>query len=78
MYSITGKYLYILLQKCINLSQLNGLPFEVYDLFRAKCSGNMHEIRQVYNNLCSNPKFTVFRVKNRLNTGNRDFLVNFT
>jgi hypothetical protein len=50
--------------------------FSVGDLLRSKCSGTLAEIKQVYLNLSTNPRFTVYRIKNRLDTSNRDFLVN--
>ena len=52
------------------------MRFSVGDLLRSKCSGTLAEIKQVYLNLSTNPRFTVYRIKNRLDTSNRDFLVN--
>lgn len=52
------------------------VSFTVADLLRCKCSGTLEEIIEVYHNLTSNPLFTVYRVKNRIDTCNRDFLIN--
>ena len=46
------------------------------DLLRAKCNGTREQILKVYNNVKNNPKFKIIRVKNRLKTGNKDFLIN--
>jgi hypothetical protein len=54
------------------------LPFGVSDLLRAKCSGTIPQIRKMIDNMRKNPQIKIIRVKNRLGTGNRDFLINFT
>lgn len=38
--------------------------------------GTLEEIKKVYEKLSSHEKFTVYRVKNRIDTSNKDFLVN--
>jgi hypothetical protein len=43
---------------------------------RCKCSGTLKEIKEVWDKINSHPKFKVYRVKNRLDTSNRDFLIN--
>ena len=48
------------------------------DLLRAQCYGDIHEMRQVINNLSEDERVTIVRVKNRLSTPNHDFLINFT
>lgn len=50
--------------------------FTVSDLLRCKCSGTLEEIKEVYGRLTGSGLFTVYRVKNRIDTCNRDFLVN--
>jgi hypothetical protein len=64
----------------INFLKLSGelLPFSVCDLLRGRCSCTIAEMKQVFKNLQSNPDIKIVRVKNRLDTGNRDFMVNFT
>ena len=75
---ITFKYLISVINNFSLLKVIRkGLPFDVYDLFRAKCSGNAKEIKQIYENLKKNSNFKIIRVKNRLNTNNKDFLINF-
>ena len=57
---------------------LEFVPFSVMDLLRAKCSGTLDEIKQVLNKLEKHSDIQLIRVKNRLDTGNRDFLINFS
>lgn len=52
------------------------MSFNVADLLRCRCSGTLSEIRIVYDNLCRHPELTIYRIKNRLDTSNRDFLLN--
>lgn len=52
------------------------MSFGVYDLLRAKCTGTKEEITEVYANLVESKQLKVVRVKNRLDSINRDFLVN--
>lgn len=54
------------------------LPFSVCDLLRARCSCTMEELQMVLANISKRKDVKVVRVKNRLDTGNRDFLINFT
>lgn len=53
-------------------------PFKVFDLFRGKCSGSHQQIKQVYENLKRSAVFKIIQVKNRIDTPNRDFLINMT
>ena len=47
-------------------------------MFRCKCSGTKDQIIRVYENLTSaNKQFKILRVKNRLNEGTQDILINF-
>jgi hypothetical protein len=57
---------------------LEFVSFSVMDLLRAKCFGSVEEMRRVLKNLQENPEIQLVRVKNRLETGNRDFLINFS
>lgn len=59
-----------------DLKDISLLRFGVMDLLRAKCQGTRDQIIKVYNNIKKNPKFEIIRVKNRLKTGNKDFLIN--
>lgn len=52
------------------------VTFTISDLLRCKCSGSLAEIKEVWKRLNSHSKLRVYRVKNRLDTSNRDFLVN--
>jgi hypothetical protein len=52
------------------------VTFNISDLLRCKCSGTLSEIKAVWDKIKKYPKFKVYRVKNRLDTSNRDFLVN--
>lgn len=52
--------------------------FSVMDLLRAKCSASLPDLKKVIAKLYSNHSIKLVRVKNRLSTGNRDFLINFT
>jgi hypothetical protein len=54
------------------------LPFGASDLLLAKCSGTIPQIRKVIDNIQKNPNIKIIRVKNKLGTGNTDFLINFT
>jgi hypothetical protein len=53
------------------------VSFSIFDILRAKCFGTIDEVRKVVKNLTTHKAIKVVRVKNRLNTGNRDFLINF-
>jgi hypothetical protein len=63
-----------------NLLRLDSqlIPFSVSDILRAKCSCTLLEMAQVMKNINCNSDINVLRIKNRLGTGNRDFLINFT
>lgn len=52
------------------------VTFTISDLLRSKCVGSLEEIKQVYHTLKSHPRLEVYRVKNRIDTSNKDFLVN--
>lgn len=45
-------------------------------MLRCKCSGSLAEMKEVWLRLSTHPKLRVYRVKNRLDTSNRDFLIN--
>jgi hypothetical protein len=53
------------------------ITFSVSDLLRAKCSGTIEQIRQVINNIQQKEGVKIVKIRNRLATGNRDFLINF-
>lgn len=78
------KYLFELLEhiqklmKAIKIHIDGPVPFQIFDLFRGKCSGSYQEIKQVYKNLKESKVFKIIQVKNRINTPNRDYLVNMT
>lgn len=59
-----------------DLADISLLKFGVMDLLRAKCEGTRDQILKVYNNIKNNPEFKIIRIKNRLKTGNKDFLIN--
>lgn len=52
------------------------VTFRISDLLRCKCVGTLQQIKQVYGRLASSDRFTIYRVKNRIDTPNKDFLVN--
>mgnify|MGYP000857377924 FL=1 len=53
------------------------MTFGISDLLRCKCSGSLQEIKAVWKQIESRTdRLKVYRVKNRLDTVNRDFLVN--
>ena len=60
-----------------DLKDISLIKFGIMDLLRAKCQGTRDQILKVYQNLKNNTKFEIIRVKNRLKTGNKDFLINF-
>jgi hypothetical protein len=49
----------------------------VSDLLRCKCSGTVSEVVEVINKIKKHDRLQIVRIKNRMNTGNQDFLVNF-
>jgi hypothetical protein len=53
------------------------ITFSVSDLLRSKCSGTIAEIKEVIKNIQKKEGVKIVRIKNRLETGNRDFLINF-
>ncbi len=60
---------------CLASKDFKLVTFNVCDLLRSKCVGNKEEIRKVFEQL--NAICVVTRVKDRLETSNHDFLVNF-
>jgi hypothetical protein len=56
--------------------EFSFVSFNVADLLRSRCSGTLDEIKEVYDNLSNHPNLTIYRIKNRLDTSNRDFLIN--
>lgn len=57
-------------------SSYQFVTFNISDLLRCKCSGSLVDVQRVYQAICSHPLLEVYRAKNRLDTGNRDFLLN--
>lgn len=52
------------------------VSFSISDLLRCKCTGSLKEIKEVWAKLSNHEQLKVYRVKNRLDTSNRDFLIN--
>lgn len=52
------------------------MSFGIYDLLRARCSGSVDEIGSVYKRLLTSGTFEIIRIKNRMETVNKDFLLN--
>jgi hypothetical protein len=52
------------------------MSFALYDLLRAKCYGSSEEINLVYSRLLASEVFEIIRVKNRMDSVNKDFLLN--
>jgi hypothetical protein len=53
------------------------IPFNVSDILRCKCSCTIHDMGQVIKKMNQHNSIKVLRIKNRLLTENRDFLINF-
>lgn len=81
-------FFYSMHKKCIKRIGKEGLnfvrldrellSFSVCDLLRARCSCTVEQITKVLHLLRTAPGVNIVRVKNRLDSGNRDFLINFT
>lgn len=52
------------------------MSFKISDLLRSKCVGTLQQIKKVYQKISGNQKIQIYRIKNRIDTSNRDFLVN--
>lgn len=61
---------------CSGREPISLISFGIYDLLRAKFSGTKEDIIAAYNILCESKSFKVIRIKNRLDTINKDFLIN--
>jgi len=58
-------------------SQIDMISFGVMDLLRCKCIGSKEEILRIYEQLQTRTDyFEIIRVKNKLNEGTRDILIN--
>jgi hypothetical protein len=58
-------------------SQIDLITFNVMDLLRCKCVGSKHDILRIYEQLQTRSDyFEIIRVKNKLNEGTRDILIN--
>lgn len=60
----------------MKLDDLEFIRFSVSDLLRCKCSGTVSEVIEVMKRLQKHDQLTIVRIKDRLKTGNQDFLVN--
>jgi hypothetical protein len=61
---------------CIE-STVDLVRFGVMDILRAKCKGSKSQLLRVYNELISKKDyFEIVRIKNKLDGGTRDVLIN--
>jgi hypothetical protein len=60
----------------VEYKNFSFVTFTISDLLRCKCTGTLAEIKEVWEKLKNHPHLKVYRVKNRLDTSNKDFLVN--
>lgn len=63
-------------KETVTFFDMEFVTFTISDLLRCKCTGSLANIRRVFDTLSKHPRFTVYRVKNRVDTSNKDFLVN--
>jgi hypothetical protein len=63
-----------------HLSSVNLVTLKIFDLLRCKCHSNEDEIIYIVQALKQferdDPKFEIVRVKDRLNQGTRDIMIN--
>ncbi len=52
------------------------VSFSTSDILRCKCFGTLSQLKHAHKNILNHPNLEVYKVRNRIDTSNRDFLIN--